>query len=720
MKRIVTLCLAVLVISILVAMLADVAAQTIKVNTIGRSLNSLTAPVPGATAPAWNISTGLRAVGVQSRVYFQVDSAGSGAGASPVWTILAKPATSTATLDSATGSLINSIKVDVGGEYVVRATIGALSAQDTVFATTYWGVSTDPQGGCFCHPNAATIKTNWQASKHATLFNKGITGNSDVSRGQGQYSPSCIKCHTNGWDPNANNNNFGYQVKQTGWDTSWYAGLPRYGNYYLINQNDTSRWNMLTATQKTHANVGCESCHGPMVDHKLTADPKKAGLSIKADVCNVCHDGSRRHSIGTYFEQSGHSQLHYGGAAEGGRANCQPCHTGAGFLYYTRNAPASYDTIGIAAKWVLSRDAGTSISCQACHDPHGNNNPYQLRSVRLDSLRNGYRIPESFNNNPGMLCAHCHSSRYSINVRIKANQPPYYGFNARFYAHYNTQADMLYGSNGSQVESDFLGLNTHGGLEGGCTSCHMQKRKNRLDGSNNLLSNHSFSMTDTIFAGNVYKPTDACKSCHGHIEDFNDIRAFYDFDRNGVIEGVQTEVQGLLTQLKAILPQRNGEVIGGGTVNAADSAMIHNRLDLIRGIWAYKFVLYDGSLGIHNTKYAVRLLYQALGWTPLTNSVKELPGIAQEFSLGQNYPNPFNPTTNIRFSLPKDEHVTLQVYDVTGALVKTIVDQTLRSGNAEATWDGTNDNGSKVASGMYLYRLKAGNFVTTKKMIMMK
>ncbi|MDL1891739.1 hypothetical protein FBQ87_02470 [Sphingobacteriales bacterium CHB3] len=65
MKRLVTICLAVLVLSMGVAMLADVAAQTIKVKTIGRSLNSMTAPVPGAPSPAWNISTGLRAVGVQ-------------------------------------------------------------------------------------------------------------------------------------------------------------------------------------------------------------------------------------------------------------------------------------------------------------------------------------------------------------------------------------------------------------------------------------------------------------------------------------------------------------------------------------------------------------------------------------------------------------------------------------------------------------------------------
>ena len=151
-----------------------------------------------------------------------------------------------------------------------------------------------------------------------------------------------------------------------------------------------------------------------------------------------------------------------------------------------------------------------------------------------------------------------------------------------------------------------------------------------------------------------------------------------------------------------------------------DSLKVKNRPDLIQGIWNYYFVKYDRSYGVHNTKYATRLLYKSLGWVPYNTSVKDLAGVAKEFTLGQNYPNPFNPTTNIRFSLPTDQRVTLQVFDVTGALVKTVVDEMIRSGNMEATWDGTNSSGAKVSSGMYLYRLRAGNYIMTKKMIMMK
>ncbi len=171
-----------------------------------------------------------------------------------------------------------------------------------------------------------------------------------------------------------------------------------------------------------------------------------------------------------------------------------------------------------------------------------------------------------------------------------------------------------------------------------------------------------------------------------------------------------------LTALKAKLPI---DPATGEPVNMRkDSLAVKNRPDLIQGIWNYYFVKYDGSYGVHNTKYAVRLLYKSLGWTPL--SVEENAGMPTEFALNQNYPNPFNPTTSISFSVPNDAQVVLQVFDVTGALVKTLVDQAVRAGNMQVAWDGTNSFGAKVSSGVYLYRMQAGSFVTAKKMVLMK
>jgi hypothetical protein len=713
MKRLVPLFGMLLIAALLVAPMFN-ASAAIKVKSIGRSLNSMTAPVKGATAPAWNIATGLRAVGVQSRSYFTADTLGSGAVGTPAWVLTAKPAGSASVLDSADGKWINSVKPDVVGEYIVTATVGGQSASDTVFASTYVGVTTDANAGCFCHSNATAIKTTWEKSVHATIFADGITGREEVERDKGAYAAACIKCHTTGWDATANNNNFGYQVKQSGWDTTWYKGLESFGGDYWITTGDSSKWNMLTADEKKQGNIGCEQCHGPMADHKMTADKKKAGVTIQPDVCNQCHDGSRRHSLGTFYKNSGHYKMHYGNAAEGGRVTCQPCHTGAGYMYYINN---NQDTSGITTKYVVARDASSPISCQVCHDPHGNSNPYSLRTMSLkgDTLKNGYMLPANLRSSTGNICMNCHGGRYSVKYRITTTAP-YYGWADRFYPHYNAQGDVLLGSGGYQYgDESFTGLMTHAGVEGLCVGCHMQKRKNRLDGGGNMLANHSFGMSDTMFATGVYKPTDACAPCHGEIEDFDDIRGMYDYDRNGQIQGVQTEVDGLLAALKARLPLDDaGEVV----TMRKDSLKVKNRPDLIQGVWNYYLVKTDRSRGIHNTKYAVRLLYKALGWTPL--DVEQTPGMPTEYALNQNYPNPFNPTTSISFSMPHDGQVLLQVFDVTGALVKTLIDQSIRAGNMQTTWDGTNLSGNKVASGVYLYRMAAGNFVTAKKMVLMK
>jgi hypothetical protein len=85
------------------------------------------------------------------------------------------------------------------------------------------------------------------------------------------------------------------------------------------------------------------------------------------------------------------------------------------------------------------------------------------------------------------------------------------------------------------------------------------------------------------------------------------------------------------------------------------------------------------------------------------------------FSLSQNYPNPFNPNTKIRFDLPKNVNVKLTLYDMLGREVETIVNEQLNAGSYEVNWDG-----SKYTSGVYYYRLNAGEFVETKKMILVK
>lgn len=94
--------------------------------------------------------------------------------------------------------------------------------------------------------------------------------------------------------------------------------------------------------------------------------------------------------------------------------------------------------------------------------------------------------------------------------------------------------------------------------------------------------------------------------------------------------------------------------------------------------------------------------------------------LPNDFSLSQNYPNPFNPTTQISLSIPARSHVELIVYDVLGRRVRSLLDREMSAGSYTADWDGRNDAGEPVASGVYLYRLHSDQFETTRKMILLK
>ena len=85
------------------------------------------------------------------------------------------------------------------------------------------------------------------------------------------------------------------------------------------------------------------------------------------------------------------------------------------------------------------------------------------------------------------------------------------------------------------------------------------------------------------------------------------------------------------------------------------------------------------------------------------------------FNLGQNYPNPFNPQTVVSYQLPIAAHVTLKVYDILGREVATLVNEQKSRGRYDAVWDA-----SGMASGVYLYRLQAGTYTATKRLLLLR
>ena len=108
--------------------------------------------------------------------------------------------------------------------------------------------------------------------------------------------------------------------------------------------------------------------------------------------------------------------------------------------------------------------------------------------------------------------------------------------------------------------------------------------------------------------------------------------------------------------------------------------------------------------------------------TRTPTSVKEtvLSTLPTEFSLDQNYPNPFNPTTQIMYSLPRETAVTLSVYNTRGQKVATLVSKKQAAGVHQVSWTAQDDNGVNLPTGLYFYRLEAGEFSTTKKMLLVK
>jgi hypothetical protein len=132
---------------------------------------------------------------------------------------------------------------------------------------------------------------------------------------------------------------------------------------------------------------------------------------------------------------------------------------------------------------------------------------------------------------------------------------------------------------------------------------------------------------------------------------------------------------------------------------------------MIKSVVGQSFV---GTTQQSNTQVISGFLTDTL-FRSISVDVRNQEQLPASYSLWQNYPNPFNPTTTISYQLPTQSHVTLKVFDVLGREVATLANDVKQPGEYVATW-----NAEKVPSGVYFYRLTAGNFIETKKMVLMK
>jgi len=589
-KLLTSLCLGIFVLS----MLNLTSAQTAKILRV-----AMTPRTVGAMATGTNpVYSGQLVVAKGMKVYLAADTTGGVSSFS--WSITS-PSGSTTQLSSTSSQKVTFVP-DMTGDFIVSLTAGSTTDADTFTVGTYIGVSGGSGYNCaLCHGTYPTQPgyaqfSGWQQTPHAKIFQQGVTGQLETANVNnmlmGTYSASCWKCHTTGWDQTANNGNFGYLTHQSGYDTSWAKTYTKSGSSFLIPTNDQTAWNLLTTNPKYNsaaplASIGCESCHGPGSQHISTLDPNKINHNLDAGICIQCHDAPTHHTVGTYYEASVHANLPNG--AHTAQTGCFPCHSGGAYYRYVKNQSAP--------GWT-NADGNIPISCATCHDPHVANN-FGLRISTNITLVNGYKVTAGGN---GQLCMRCHQDRSNGNTAI-TNTSPYYGFKDRFGSHHGPQTDMFFGQNAYQFgDTTITGLMTHSSVADACVTCHMANI-----GPGNSAS-HQWSMIDTT-GGTAKDFTVGCQSCHGPISSFDDIKASSDWDGNGKIEGVQTEIKGMLNNLASLLPKNSS---GSVTTSIVDSLKVKNKPNVIKGIYTYYFVNNDGSFGVHNAKYTVALLQKAL------------------------------------------------------------------------------------------------------------
>ena len=145
-----------------------------------------------------------------------------------------------------------------------------------------------------------------------------------------------------------------------------------------------------------------------------------------------------------------------------------------------------------------------------------------------------------------------------------------------------------------------------------------------------------------------------------------------------------------------------------------------NSLDPLINITSQDEAVFTYYVHASDDEYTVASDTGSFALSRIALGVGEGLSIPEIFALHQNYPNPFNPVTTLRYDLPENSRVNIIIYDMLGRQVKTLMNQTQNAGYRSVIWDATNDYGKPVSAGVYLYQIRAGEFVQTKKMVLLK
>jgi len=176
-----------------------------------------------------------------------------------------------------------------------------------------------------------------------------------------------------------------------------------------------------------------------------------------------------------------------------------------------------------------------------------------------------------------------------------------------------------------------------------------------------------------------------------------------------------SSIQFTTLQSTQVLIDKEGYVFG--TFLAPNAEIYVGKNSSVRGLLMAKKITVDRDV--------IFWPHEATGTLPVPKAFVEdgeskIEDGVSSYELSQNYPNPFNPTTTIRFALPEAGEVSLRIYNLSGQLVREVVNSRFESGRHSVLWDGKDAGGRQVASGIYWYKLRANDFVQTRKMVLVR
>ncbi len=320
---------------------------------------------------------------------------------------------------------------------------------------------------------------------------------------------------------------------------------------------------LLTACQGSPGERGPAGPAGP-------PGPVTPAAQAEGPECASCHNDttlvkSRQvqyaasfHGAGFTFERSG--------------ADCAICHTSEGFT--ERIATGSNKIAGDIQN-------PSPINCRTCHKVHTSFTKADF-ALTADAPVKIQLTGDTINLGKGNLCTNCHQPRWAYKV------PEVGGgdveiTSTRFGPHHGPQSTMLFGLAGY---GEFKGSNVHASVPDGCTTCHMASAYGKQAGGHTMKMAYEYH-------GHEVPNVAGCKSCHSDIKSF---------DRNGV----QTDVEALLDELKALL-------VAEGLITESGSGIVGTfSSEQVGALWNYKMVSEDRSLGVHNPQYAKALLQTAI------------------------------------------------------------------------------------------------------------